>query len=81
MNDKERKNYSLIFLTKKEKIHTLFVFIVLLMGWGPGAVIANKHQLMAGIPMLWLWWLCWFVLWCVAKYFLMFKSGGNMFED
>lgn len=81
MNKKERKNFSLIFLTKKEKVHTLLVFIVLLMGWGPGTIIANKHQLVAGIPMLWFWWLCWFVAWCVAEYFLMFKSGGNTFED
>lgn len=78
---KERKDYNLIFLTVKEKWHAITMLVILLMGWGPGTHIANKAELIAGVPMLWLWWVCWFVVWCLGMYRLIFKSGGKEFDD
>lgn len=79
--DRERDSLSLIFLTVKEKWFAVLVNVVLLIGWGPGTIIANRPILVGGIPMLWLWWVCWFVAWCIGMYLLIFKSGGREFDD
>ncbi|MGI6002459.1 MAG: hypothetical protein ACOX74_02390 [Lachnospiraceae bacterium] len=81
-SDKEvRKKLSIVFLSKNEKKSLLALLIILLIGWGPGELIASKPVLIMGVPALWLWWICWWVVWVIAMYFLIYKSGENEFED
>ena len=76
-----RKKLSMVFLSKKERRSIIVLLIILLLGWGPGELIASKAILVAGVPLLWLWWICWWVLWVFAMYRLIFKCGQTEFED
>ncbi|MBR0173243.1 MAG: hypothetical protein IJQ21_10700 [Lachnospiraceae bacterium] len=76
-----RQKLSMLFISKKERNSLIALAIILVIGWGPGELIADQAVLVAGVPMLWLWWICWWVVWVIAMYTLIFKCGQIEFED
>ncbi len=77
-----RDEFNIIFTSKTQKKQLLVNLIIWLMGFGPGMVIANKPVLVGKtIPVLWLWWICWFVAWCFATYVLFYVVDKDLSEN
>ena len=71
----EREKYSIVFINRKQKVWLSIQLIVWLMGFGPGMVIANSPELIGGkYPLLWFWWIGWFIAWCCSMYMLFYKT-------
>jgi hypothetical protein len=70
------EDYNLLLKTPMEKFMLVYMLVMFLVGFGFGTNLVNKPILIAGMPILWLWWLFWLGVYIIGTYILNFKMMG-----
>ena len=75
-NNETWEDYNLLLKTPMEKFMFIYMLVVLLFGNGVGTVLVNQPTLVFGMPILWIWYLAWWIIYVIGTYILNYKMLG-----